>query len=126
VIDNIPADPVGALAALKERATQEKRVNEFIEPPVSFELTETVLPRISWDEGIKTIVELRVSATYTTFRTDIEHGFARQRKNAYCALSDLIYRDVLRDLRLIIQTAGDGKRRETLNLLSDLYERLRS
>jgi hypothetical protein len=117
-------EPVGAVAALKERVAKERLLNEFYEPALA--LTETVMPSLQWDEGIKTIVELRIDASYTVFRTDKEHGFKRQRENAYRALSDLLYRDVLRDLRQIIQTAGEGKRRETLNMLSDLYERLRS
>lgn len=125
-MSNLSAEPVGAIAALKERATQERLLNEFVEPVATFELIETAVPSVAWDDGIKTIVELRIGASYTVFRTDQEHGFARHRENAYHALSDLLYRDVLRDLRQIIKTIGDGKRREGLNMLGDLYERLRS
>ena len=71
-------------------------------------------------------MELRLSASYTVFRTDKNNAFMSQRKNAYYALADFLYRDVLRDLRQIIQAAGDGKRRETINMLDALYTRLRS
>lgn len=118
--------PVGALAMLKERVQRDLRLNEFIEPSVLFSLSESVQPSRQWDEGVKTIVELRIGASYTVFRTDKENGFVRQRENAYHAMASLLYQDVLRDLQLIIKTIGDGKRRDGLDLLSDLYKRLRS
>ena len=120
------AEPVGAIAMLKERATRDRSLNEFHEIPVTLQVTEAVAPSIQWDDGIKTVIELRAGAAYTIFRGDKDNAVMVHRQCAYRALADLLYRDVLRDLRQVIQAVGDGKRHEALQLLGDLYERLRS
>jgi hypothetical protein len=46
------------------------------------------------------------------------------RKAAYRALADLLYRDVLMDLRKIMHTIGEGQRRESMRLVGELHDRL--
>lgn len=111
---------------LKERVFKDRSLNEFHDTPISLQVTESVVPTVQWDEGIKTLIELRAGASYTSFRGDNDMRYMVHKRNAYRALADLLYRDVLQDLRQVIQAVGDGKRHEALNLLGDLYERLRS
>lgn len=113
----------GALAAIKEVATRERRISEFRTPTLDFNLAERTPITMTWDEGIRTIVELRIGASYMTFQGDKEHQAARD--SAYRSLTTFLYRDVLDDLRTIIQAVGDGERHKAMDLLGGLCGRLR-
>jgi hypothetical protein len=105
---------------LKERTTTERALNEF----VTFEVTESVERKSTWDDGFKTIIELRAGAAYTVYRGDKDGDVMEHRKAAYRALADLLYRDVLMDLRKIMHTIGEGQRRESMRLVGELHDRL--
>lgn len=113
-------NPEGALTALVSRDTNERRLSEF--RVVDVTLQETVKPSVQWDEGVVCRLELRIGAAYTSFRED----GGQTRKNAYRSIAAHLYGDVLSDLREIMRTVGDGKRRAAMELLDKLHERLTS
>ena len=118
---------LGALAALQERADKQLYLNEFGKSPaVTFSVKEIVQPSRTIDYGIRTYIELHAGAHYTVFHGDKDEAFMEHRKAAYRSLVDLLYADVLRDLRAITEAVGDGERRKAMTLIGALYERLRS
>lgn len=116
----------GALGAIeKRRAAAAFVYNEFDERPAAdFKAERHISPQIHPDEGIRTVLDIRVGASYTVFRSDPPGAFEIAEKNAMRALSRCLYQDVLDDLITITQLVGDGKRRQAMMRLNDLFTRL--
>lgn len=117
----------GALGAIeKRRAAGASVYNEFDEgsPPVTFTADRTIVPNLAWDEGIKTLLNIRIGASYVYFRTDPPEAHEMAEKNAMRALTRCLYQDVLDDIITITQLVGDGKRRQAMTRLNDLFTRL--
>jgi hypothetical protein len=117
----------GAMGAIQKRRSPGTGLyNEFQnEPVVSFDVSRHVLPRPSnFDEGIQTVLEIRVGASFTVFKSDPPEAFDVAENNAMRALCRHLYADVLDDLIAITQAVGDGKRRQAMNMLNDLFTRL--
>lgn len=118
--EHLTIDPKGALAEVVARDTRHRKYNEF--RTVDVRLTENVKPNASWDEGVVSVIELRIGASFTTFRGD----GGRPREAAYRALASHLYRDVLEDLSHVIKAIGDGERHKAMALVDALHERLRA
>jgi hypothetical protein len=116
----------GALGNIeKRRRVGSAMFNEFHEPdPVEFKAERRILPKPDWSDGFTTLLEIRVGASYTTFRGDNDIVHEKAEKNAMTALCRCLYQDVCDDLIVVMKAVGDGKRHLAMNLLNDLFSRL--
>lgn len=118
----------GVLAAIERRAQVGASLyNEFGQDSriVDFKASRTVLPpTYGGSDGIKTLLEIRLGSTYTSFRGDNDLVIEQAEQNAMRALCRCLYQDVLDELMPIMQAVGDGKRGDALRLLDALFVRL--
>ena len=91
---------------------------------MDFKATRTALPAPLPTSERRTLLEIRIGASYAVFRGDDEEICRRAEENAMRALCRCLYEDVLDDLVPIMRAAGDGKRVEALRLLDRLYTHL--
>lgn len=122
-VKNLPA----ALAAIVRKPQRGLlRVNEFDRDSIlDCGINERVLPQLSaWDDSITSVLELKIGASFTVFRSDLASEHSHSERNALQAISSHLYGDVLADLAQIARLIGDGKRRAALNAVSELMNTL--
>ena len=113
----------GALAQLQKRALDLYTNNEFQVPRIRFDLKEAIIP--SPGPGRLNVLELRIGTSFTYFPEDDGEAMARIERNAYRQMTAFLYEDVIKDLRSILDVIGHGKRQQAMQLVGELYERLR-
>lgn len=122
-------EPMSALDHIEECLLDKRRLNEFFSAGVvDYQMRENVIPErmasIDATTGTITEISLRAAVRFTLFRGASDRETHITRENAYRAIKRFLYADVYRDLITILNTVGDGKRRETMEQLEALMRRI--